>query len=276
MKKVLFILQKKYYNKNYIIYMRMLKIIGYKVDVITDMEEKIKYCDYQLKNRLSIFKQINILKNNYQMIFCDSKILEILLKLFNLKEKNKIIYIKNKTKMLDNKKEDSYDEVNIINEKYTFCSIGEFNKSNNQIMQLESMIRIIKKYPQIKLLLIGQGNLKEYYEHIIEKYGLSNNVEIIENINSIVQIIKKVDCIISTRKKEEFSLDTIIAILLKKPIIVSNVGINRIIFKSKNIFYNSNDLKEKMKINIEENRKIEQYYNIKKQEIEKILKSESI
>ena len=96
--------------------MRMLKIIGYKVDVITDMEEKIKYCDYQLKNRLSIFKQKNILKNNYQMIFCDSKILEILLKLFNLKEKNKIIYIKNKTKMLDNKKEDSYDEVNIINE----------------------------------------------------------------------------------------------------------------------------------------------------------------
>ena len=31
-----------------------------------------------------------------------------------------------------------------------------------------------------------------------------------------------------------------------------------------------------MKIDIEENRKIEQYYNIKKQEIEKILKSESI
>ena len=49
-------------------------------------------------------------------------------------------------------------------------------------MQLESMIRIIKKYPQVKLMLIGQGKLKDYYEHIIDKYGLSENVEIVENM----------------------------------------------------------------------------------------------
>ena len=66
---------------------------------------------------------------------------------------------------------------------------GTFNKSNNQIMQLESMIRIIKKYPQAKLILIGQGNLKEYYEHIIEKYELNENVEIIENTKDTVNIL---------------------------------------------------------------------------------------
>ena len=33
------------------------------------------------------------------------------------------------------------------------------------------MIRIIKKYPQAKLILIGQGNLKEYYEHMAEPYS---------------------------------------------------------------------------------------------------------
>ena len=31
-------------------------------------------------------------------------------------------------------------------------------------------------------MLIGQGKLKDYYEHIIDKYGLSENVEIVENM----------------------------------------------------------------------------------------------
>ena len=127
-------------------------------------------------------------------------------------------------------------------------------------MQLESMIRIIKKYPQVKLMLIGQGKLKDYYEHIIDKYGLSENVEIVENMSFKIDIIKKSNCIISTRKREEFALDNIIAIILNKPILVSNVGINKLIFKQENIFYNSDELKEKMKSNIEENKDFEKYY----------------
>ena len=129
---------------------------------------------------------------------------------------------------------------------------------------------------QAKLILIGQGNLKEYYDHIIEKYELSENVEIIENTSLEIDIIKKASCIISTRKKEEFALDTIIAIMLNKPIIASNIGINKFILKKENIFLNSDNLKEKMKTNIEENKIFEQYYNINQNEIEKILESESI
>ena len=270
MKKVLFILQKKNYNKKYIIYIKMLKIIGYKIHIITDIEDSIKYCE---KIQKSIFKINN---NEYEMIFCNSKIIEILLKLFNIKEKNKIIYVNNKINLQDNKKENYNTEIDITEENYVFCSIGEFNKCNNQIVQLESMIRIIEKYPQAQLILIGKGKLKEYYEHIIVKYGLSENVEIIENINSKKDIIKKSNCIISTRKREEFALDLIMAIIFNKPVIVSNTGINKILFKQKNIFYSSNDLKAKMKEHIEENIKLEKYYDIKPQEREEILKSESL
>ena len=75
---------------------------------------------------------------------------------------------------------------------------------------------------------------------------------------------------------EEFALDNIIAIILNKPILVSNVGINKLIFKQENIFYNSDELKEKMKSNIEENKDFEKYYDIELNEREEILKSESI
>ena len=93
---------------------------------------------------------------------------------------------------------------------------------------------------------------------------------------NIIDIIKKSNCIISTRKREEFALDNIIAIILNKPILVSNVGINKLIFKQENIFYNSDELKEKMKSNIEENKDFEKYYDIELNEREEILKSESI
>ena len=79
-----------------------------------------------------------------------------------------------------------------------------------------------------------------------------------------------------TRRKEEFTLDNIIAIILNKPILVSNVGINKLIFKQENIFYNSDELKEKMKNNIEENKDFEKYYDIELNEREEILKSESV
>ena len=178
---------------------------------------------------------------------------------------------------LKNTKETEYKiDDDIKSKKYIFCSIGTFNKSNNQIMQLESMIRIIKKYPQAKLILIGQGNLKEYYEHITEKYELNENVEIIENTKQDIDIIKKCNCIISTRRKEEFALDSIIAILLNKPIIAPNIGINKLILKHQNIFSNSDELKEKMKEFIEENKKIEEYYDFNFYEYEEILKSESV
>lgn len=277
MRKILFILQEKQYNLKIDIYIKILKHCGYEIHIFINKNCKTKYFNNQQIDNFNIFKLRRCIKN-YEMVFCDSKIIEIIMKIINFKEKNRIIHVNIKAKMnLKNTKETEYKiDDDIKSKKYIFCSIGTFNKSNNQIMQLESMIRIIKKYPQVKLMLIGQGKLKDYYEHIIDKYGLSENVEIVENMSFKIDIIKKSNCIISTRKREEFALDNIIAIILNKPILVSNVGINKLIFKQENIFYNSDELKEKMKSNIEENKDFEKYYDIELNEREEILKSESV
>ena len=145
MKKVLFILHKKYYNNNYMIYMKILKLAGYEIHIITNIKETIKYCDIQKELTLDIFKVKNKI-NNYEMIFCNSRIIEIIIKIIKFKEKNKIIYINNTGSSQNNKIVNYNDKSYNNKEDYIFCSIGEFNKHNNQIMQLESMIRIIKKY----------------------------------------------------------------------------------------------------------------------------------
>ena len=55
MKKVLFILHKKYYNNNYMIYMKILKLAGYEIHIITNIKETIKYCDLHKDLRLVLF-----------------------------------------------------------------------------------------------------------------------------------------------------------------------------------------------------------------------------
>ena len=150
-------------------------------------------------------------------------------------------------------------------------------KGKLKILQQTYRQNMKKGYPPQYLYKVNNKKVSEsIYQKAIDKYGLSENVEIVENMSFKIDIIKKSNCIISTRKREEFALDNIIAIILNKPILVSNVGINKLIFKQENIFYNSDELKEKMKSNIEENKDFEKYYDIELNEREEILKSESI
>ena len=97
-------------------------------------------------------------------------------------------------------------DINRNKEFYTFFSIGELNKKNNQIIQLEAMIEIIRKYPQTQLIISGDGKQKEYYEHIIEKCGLRENVKIYSNSENLHYTISEGDCFISTAKRDYFPI----------------------------------------------------------------------
>ena len=55
MKKVLFILHKKYYNNNYMIYMKILKLAGYEIHIITNIKETIKLKEILLKDSKILF-----------------------------------------------------------------------------------------------------------------------------------------------------------------------------------------------------------------------------
>ena len=153
------------------------------------------------------------------------------------------------------------------NKNYTFLSIGEFNKDEKQIMQLESMIWIVKKYPQTQLIMCGSGKLKEYYENIIEKYGLSENVKIVNN-----EPIEECDCFITTSKKSGFGTKTIKMKFLNKPILAEMTEKNKEILNEKNLFNNSEELLNKMIDNIKNNKIIQIYDDLEKYKLENILK----
>lgn len=54
--------------------------------------------------------------------------------------------------------------------------IGRFIEAKNHMFLLEVMKKIIKKEPSVKLLLVGDGDLKLYIEEESKKVGLENNI----------------------------------------------------------------------------------------------------
>ena len=152
------------------------------------------------------------------------------------------------------------------NKTYTFFSSGEFNKSENQIQQLESMIWIIKKYPQTKLIMSGNGKLKEYYENIIEKYDLNQNVKIVDNNPE-----EKCDCFISTRKKNGFGSKIIKMMFLNIPILAFETEKTKEILDKENLFNNSEQLIKKMFEYIENENNYQDYQDLEKYKLENVL-----
>lgn len=229
--------------------------------------KKIFY--YLIEKFLSKFTNTIIVGNKEDYVIAKSKFYAKhvkTIKILNTKQN-----IEHKAKNKDNIKE----KLGLKDNDYIFLNIGDLTKSENHIMQLEVMIELIKYYPQAKLIISGIGEQSEYLENIIEKYGLSKNVKIIENTIDIIDLLQISDCYLTTSNNKGNVDNLLKAMLEKKPIIATNIKEYRDLLKYKNLF-EGNDiktLKYKMIKNIEECKKIQTYYNLEKYKIEKVKNS---
>ena len=110
---------------------------------------------------------------------------------------------------------------------FVLIQIGELNKNKNQIMTIEAMKIAIKENPNIKLLLAGTGPLKELYEKKIKEYELEKNILLLGFRNDVPKLLKIVDCLISTSKREGLPVNVIEAQISGVPVIATNCRGNR-------------------------------------------------
>lgn len=98
---------------------------------------------------------------------------------------------------------------------------GELNKNKNQIMLIDAMKDLVKENPRIKLLLAGDGVLKEHYENKIREYNLEENVHLLGYRNDVPEILKAVDLYVSASKREGLPLNILEAKCAGVPIIIT-------------------------------------------------------
>ena len=102
-------------------------------------------------------------------------------------------YILNQNLVSKNKIELLYDPViNVgeiqkkINEKFSvpilgnyYCAIGRLTKQKNFMFLCKAFKKVINKYPNIRLLIIGEGEQKKILTHYIKKNDLEKNIFLI-------------------------------------------------------------------------------------------------
>lgn len=99
--------------------------------------------------------------------------------------------IQDKSIVIANPVDDRFLKTKYVGYKSTeFINGGRLNEQKNQILLIESFKDVIKKYPNYKLLIYGEGSLKNELSMYIKDNKLNNNVKLCGNVDDIENILK--------------------------------------------------------------------------------------
>jgi glycosyltransferase involved in cell wall biosynthesis len=91
----------------------------------------------------------------------------------------------------------------IINNAKYILSIGRFTKQKNFEFLIKSFSKIIKKYSKLKLLIIGQGELKRKYEELLKNLNLNEKVILLNYQENIYQFMNNSMCFVTASLWED-------------------------------------------------------------------------
>ena len=173
--------------------------------------------------------------------------------------------------MPNEEKEKIKQNLDLNKEDIVLIQVGELNKNKNQIMTIEAMKQIVKENQNVKLLLVGKGNLRDYYLEKIKEYNLENNVFLLGYRKDIPKLLKISDCLISTSKREGLPVNLIEGAMSGLPIIATDCRGNRDLAKKTVEIDNIAELCENIK-NCIKNQKDYICNDFKKYKIESVMK----
>ena len=168
-----------------------------------------------------------------------------------------------------------------INENDIVCSyVAELNKNKNQLLLINSIKELKEEVHNIKLLLIGEGNLFNEYKRIIEENNLENSIKLLGRREDINELISITDIYLASSLREGLPVNIMEVMYKGIPIIATNNRGHRELIKNNKcgfIIENKEELIEKIYIilnnkdsrnNLTENEKD----NVKKYLIENTIK----
>lgn len=140
---------------------------------------------------------------------------------FKNKMKNKFIKVYNyvnKDKILELSKEEKYKN------KYDLFYIGRLVEAKDPLKFIDIVSKLKIKYPNIKAVMIGDGQLYQECIAKIKENDLVNNIELVGFRSNPFPIIKNCKIGIMPSIYEGFGLTAIESMCLEKPVFNSGVG----------------------------------------------------
>ena len=124
-------------------------------------------------------------------------------------------------------------------ESFIITQISRFSKSKDQ----ETVIRALQHLPnEIKLILVGSGDLRIKNEVLVSKLNLSDRVIFLGDRSDVPELISYSSVIVQSSFYEGFGLAALEGMAAEKPVIGSNVsGLNELLLGSGLLFESGND-----------------------------------
>ena len=127
------------------------------------------------------------------------------------------------TKELTQEEKNKFREIlEIKNDDIVFSYIAELNANKNQILLIKTMKELKKERSNIKLLLIGEGPLKNEYQKYIKENNLEDEVKILGKRKDINELLSITDIYLASSKREGLPVNVMEAMYKGLPIIVTD------------------------------------------------------
>ncbi len=154
----------------------------------------------------SLDLKTNLIKDK---IFKDIKLVLLYDAILNIKD------------FIDKKKHKDFKANNKLDEGF-FLAVGRLTKQKNYIYLVAEFEKLLKKYPNEKLIIIGEGELKEKIKNIIIKKNLSENITLLNYTDNVYFYMKKSKAFVLSSLWEEVGFVIVEAAFCNTTIISSN------------------------------------------------------
>lgn len=120
------------------------------------------------------------------------------------------------------RKEYGYTEKDFI-----LISVAELNSNKQQDLLINAVYLLKNRIPNLKLLLVGDGELKEHYSLQVSELGLGENVHFLGYRKDVANLLALSDIAVSSSKREGLPLNVMEAMATGLPLVVTNCRGNR-------------------------------------------------
>ena len=147
----------------------------------------------------------------------------------------------------------------------TFINVARFTDVKNQSLLIDAISKVREQINDVKLLLVGDGELRNAVERKVVQNGLSDIVEFTGNIPNVAEKLSSADVFVLPSRYEGLPLTILEAMASGLPIIATNVGGVPDIVKDNGVLFKDNDLNGLVAamVNLAQDRKVREEMGIK-------------
>ena len=120
------------------------------------------------------------------------------------------------------KKTNLRKKLKLSDDDFIISYVAEFIPRKNHRMLLTAVQNLIKEHPDIHVLFIGQGILKERMEYLARSLRISKNIHFLGYRQDVPDLLEISDLYISTSKNEGLGLNVLEACLMDCPVVMTD------------------------------------------------------